>query len=82
MRRPERARLMTAPQRPTCRAKTYAQRNGLRSAVVSMSLGGPRSAALNDAVAELTAAGLTVVVAAGERIIVGLQLEPGPPGSA
>ncbi|GBF90459.1 peptidase S8 [Raphidocelis subcapitata] len=48
-------------------AKTYAQRNGLRSAVVSMSLGGPRSAALNDAVEELTAAGLTVVVAAGNN---------------
>lgn len=40
--------------------------NGIQSAVVSMSLGGPRSAALNDAVADLTAAGITVVVAAGE----------------
>jgi hypothetical protein len=32
---------------------------------VSLSLGGPRSAALNDAAADLTAAGITVVVAAG-----------------
>ena len=42
-----------------------ARQNGIRSAVVSMSLGGPRSAALNDAVADLTNAGVTVVVAAG-----------------
>ena len=39
--------------------------NGIKSAVVSASLGGPRSAALNDAVADLTNAGITVVVAAG-----------------
>lgn len=48
--------------------KSYAQDNGLTGrSVVSMSLGGPRSASLNDAVADLTSAGITVVVAAGNN---------------
>jgi len=34
-------------------------------AVINMSLGGPKSNAMNNAVAQLTAAGITVVVAAG-----------------
>lgn len=50
----------------TRRVKSYVQRHGIKAAVASMSLGGPRSAALNDAVAELTNAGITVVAAAGE----------------
>lgn len=51
--------------RPPRRVKSYVQKNGMRSAVVSMSLGGPRSAALNDAAADLAHAGITVVTAAG-----------------
>jgi hypothetical protein len=47
------------------RVKNYIQSQGIKSAVVSMSLGGSRSAALNDAASDLTAAGITVVVAAG-----------------
>lgn len=56
------------PAVPPARVKRYVQSNSIRSAVVSMSLGGPRSAALNDAAADLTSAGITVVVAAGARL--------------
>ncbi|GIL83633.1 hypothetical protein Vretifemale_12298 [Volvox reticuliferus] len=47
--------------------KDHVQRNGIRQAVVSMSLDGPRAASLNDAVADLTNAGIPVVVAAGNN---------------
>ncbi len=40
--------------RPLPRVKNHVQRNGIRQAVVSMSLAGPRGAALNDAIADLT----------------------------
>ena len=36
-------------------------------AVINMSLGGPKSAAMNNAVAALSKAGITVVVAAGNE---------------
>ena len=36
-------------------------------AVINMSLGGPKSAAMNNAVAALSRAGITVVVAAGNE---------------
>lgn len=39
--------------------------NNIASAVVNMSLGGPRSSSLNDGVASTVAAGVTVVVSAG-----------------
>ena len=49
-----------------CRAKDHKARNGIVSAVISMSIAGPRSAALNDAVEAAAAAGITVVTAAGK----------------
>lgn len=57
------------PRCPThpLRVKEHKARNGIASAVVVMSLGGPRSAALNDAVDDLSAAGVSVVVAAGNN---------------
>lgn len=45
--------------------KEHVQKNGYKQAVASLSIGGPRSAALNDAVEELAAAGIPTVVAAG-----------------
>eukprot|EP00775_Hariotina_reticulata_P008272 gene8272-8460_t len=47
--------------------KAHKQRNGYTSAVISMSLVGPRAASLNDAIADMQAAGITVVVAAGNN---------------
>ncbi|GLC42129.1 hypothetical protein PLESTM_001294800 [Pleodorina starrii] len=47
--------------------KDYVSRNGIRQAVVSMSLNGPRAASLNDAVTDLTNNGIVVVVAAGNN---------------
>ncbi|GLC52478.1 hypothetical protein PLESTB_000633700 [Pleodorina starrii] len=47
--------------------KDYVSRNGIRRAVVSMSLNGPRAASLNDAVTDLTNNGILVVVAAGNN---------------
>jgi subtilisin family serine protease len=47
--------------------KEHKAKNGYKSAVVVMSLGGPRSASLNDAVDDLSRAGVTVVVAAGNN---------------
>lgn len=51
--------------RTTCRAKDHKARNRYTSAIISMSIAGPRSAALNDAVEAAVAAGITVVTAAG-----------------
>jgi hypothetical protein len=44
----------------------HVQRNSWR-AVVNMSLGGPRSVALNDAAQQLIAAGIPVVTSAGNK---------------
>jgi subtilisin family serine protease len=49
-----------------CRARDNKVKNNYASAVISMSIAGPRSAALNDAVEAAVAAGITVVTAAGE----------------
>lgn len=49
------------------RAKDHKVKNNYASAVISMSIAGPRSAALNDAVEAAVAAGMTVVAAAGEQ---------------
>jgi subtilisin family serine protease len=46
-------------------ALDWVVKNGLRPAVVNMSLGGPTSASLNAAVASASSAGIVVVVAAG-----------------
>lgn len=53
-----------------CRAKDHKVKNSYASAVISMSIAGPRSAALNDAVEAAVAAGITVVAAAGEQPLV------------
>ena len=45
--------------------KNHVATNKIQSAIVSVSLAGPRSAALNDAVSSLVAANIKVVVAAG-----------------
>lgn len=50
-----------------CRVKNHKLRNNIQSAVISMSLVGPRAASLNDAVEEMVAAGITVVTAAGNN---------------
>jgi subtilisin family serine protease len=47
--------------------KRHKLANKYPSAVVSMSLGGPRSASLNDAVEDLAAAGIVSIVAAGNN---------------
>ncbi|KIZ01448.1 Extracellular serine proteinase [Monoraphidium neglectum] len=60
--------------------KSYVANNGIRSAVVSLSLGGPRSAALNDAAADLTAAGITDALASYSNI--GSCLSVFAPGSS
>lgn len=48
------------------RVKNHKQQNRISAAIVSMSLGGPRSASLNDAVEDLARAGIVTVVAAGK----------------
>jgi len=45
----------------------HAKNNGIQAAVVNMSLGGPRSTSLNDAVESLVRSGITVVVSAGNE---------------
>lgn len=47
--------------------KNHVQQNGIRQAVVVMSLGGPRASSLNDAVEDLVSHGIMVVVAAGNN---------------
>ncbi|PNW80783.1 hypothetical protein CHLRE_07g329500v5 [Chlamydomonas reinhardtii] len=47
--------------------KNHVQNNGIKQAVVSMSLSGPRSASLNDAIQDVVNNGITVVVAAGNN---------------
>jgi hypothetical protein len=48
--------------------KEYAAVAGLRAAVANLSIGGTRSASMNDAVEDLAAAGIVPVVAAGNRL--------------
>jgi len=48
-----------------CRVKDHKARNNIASAVISMSIAGPRSASLNDAVDAASKAGIVVVTAAG-----------------
>ncbi|KAL6763457.1 peptidase S8/S53 domain-containing protein [Haematococcus lacustris] len=47
--------------------KNFVLQNNIRQAVVVMSLGGPRASSLNDAVEDLAANGIQVVVAAGNN---------------
>lgn len=48
------------------RVRDHKARNNIASAVICMSIAGPRSAALNNAVEAASAAGITIVTAAGE----------------
>lgn len=48
-----------------CRVKDHKARNNIASAVIVMSLAGPRSASMNDAIDAASQAGIVMVTAAG-----------------
>lgn len=52
------------------RVKDHKAKNRIASAVISMSLAGPYSASLNDAIDQASNAGITVVTAAGSTILI------------
>lgn len=49
-----------------CRVKRHKASNNINAAVMTMSLAGPRSQSLNDAIDAASNAGITVITAAGE----------------
>lgn len=57
--------MCTGPFDVVRRVKEHKVKNRIASAIVSMSLAGPWSASLNDAIDAASSAGITVVTAAG-----------------
>jgi hypothetical protein len=58
-----------------CRVKDHKARNKIASAVITMSLAGPWSKSLNDAIDATSAAGIVVVTAAGGKVHAILRLK-------
>lgn len=62
--------------------QSFVKANNITSAVVNLSVGGPRSASLNDATAQLAAAGIFVSVAAGNSHADACSYSPSSASSA